>query len=344
MKEHIKHVLKLAFSIHGDTASYDEIHERIVSGGKVRGTNLCIMIFAIFIASIGLNMNSTAVIIGAMLISPLMGTIMAIGYGIATGDIDETEDSIIGLIFQVIVCLITSAIYFTISPITTASPELLARTTPTILDVLIAVFGGFAGIIGFTRKEKSNVIPGVAIATALMPPLCTAGYGIAIKSFKYFAGALYLFIINTYFICLATIIGLLIMKVPQKTERNDERKKKFRAVLIRNTAIIIIPSLIFAMKMVEKEKEDTTEPIGISGISLDVGKLSEQLSVIYPEVSDISAGYLKEWDSKEEKQHENMNIIVYLSKDISTEKKDKIKEFIDVETKFDKIQFIVRGE
>ncbi len=141
------------------------------------------MIFAIFIASIGLNMNSTAVIIGAMLISPLMGTIMAIGYGIATGYIDETEDSILGLLFQVITCLITSAIYFTITPtitpITTASPELLARTTPTIWDVLIAVFGGFAGIIGFTRIEKSNVIPGVAIATELMPPLCTAGYGIA---------------------------------------------------------------------------------------------------------------------------------------------------------------------
>ena len=132
------------------------------------------------------------------------------------------------------------------------------------------------------------------------------------------------------------------MKVPQKTERDDERKKKFRAVLIRNTAIIIIPSLIFAMKMVEKEKEDTTELIGISGISVDLGKLMNKSGVIYPEVSEVSAGYLKEWDSSEEKQHENLNVIVYLSKDISADKKNKIKEFIDVETKFDKIQFIVK--
>lgn len=344
MNNHIKHVLKTAFNIHGDTAPYDEIHERIISGGEVRGTNLCIMIFAIFIASIGLNMNSTAVIIGAMLISPLMGTIMAIGYGIATGDIEQTEDSAIGLLFQIMTCLITSAIYFTITPITTASPELLARTTPTIWDVLIAFFGGFAGVIGFTRKEKSNVIPGVAIATALMPPLCTAGYGLAIKSLKYFAGAMYLFVINTYFICLATIIGLLIMNVPQKRVMNAEQKKKFRTKIIRNTAIIIIPSLIFAMKMVEKEKEDMTESIGISGISLDVGKMTEQLKVIYPEVSEISAGYLKEWDSNKKKQSENMNIIVYLEKDISIDKKEKIKQWIDIETEFDKIQFVIKNE
>ena len=207
--EQVRQVLKKAFNIHGDSASYEEIEERILSGGEVRGTNLCILVLAIFIASIGLNMNSTAVIIGAMLISPLMGGIMAIGYGLATGDFIQARNSTVGLLVQVFVCLVISTLYFTFSPISTASAELLARTNPTIWDVLIASFGGFAGIIGTTRKEKSNVIPGVAIATALMPPLCTAGYGLATKNLSYFGGAMYLFLINTYFICFTTVIGLI---------------------------------------------------------------------------------------------------------------------------------------
>ena len=163
--EQIKKIVKQAFNIHGDKASYDEIHNRIVSGAEIKGTNLCILVLAIFIASIGLNMNSTAVIIGAMLISPLMGGIMAIGYGIATVDFKMVRNSAVGLTIQVIACLIISSLYFAISPIKTASSEILARTSPTIWDVLIACFGGLAGIIGTTREEKSNVIPGVAIAT-----------------------------------------------------------------------------------------------------------------------------------------------------------------------------------
>lgn len=175
---------------------------------------MCILMLAILIASIGLNMNSTAVIIGAMLISPLMGGITAIGYGIATNDLTLSKGAAIRLGIQVVICLITSTIYFTISPITTASSELLARTTPTAWDVLIALFGGLAGIIGQTRKEKSNVIPGVAIATALMPPLCTAGYGLARHRLDYFGGALYLFFINSFFICLAAIVVLKLLRLP----------------------------------------------------------------------------------------------------------------------------------
>ena len=162
--------LRNMFSLRWDMADPDEIHNTIISGAKLQGTNMCILMLAILIASIGLNMNSTAVIIGAMLISPLMGGITAIGYGIATNDLTLSKGAAIRLGIQVVICLITSTIYFTISPITTASSELLARTTPTAWDVLIALFGGLAGIIGQTRKEKSNVIPGVAIATAPMPP------------------------------------------------------------------------------------------------------------------------------------------------------------------------------
>ena len=198
----VKELLVDTFNLKTDCASMEEISERIHSGGTIKVTNICILVLAMFIASIGLNMNSPAVIIGAMLISPLMGGIMSIAYGIATLDMNYAKNSFFGLFFEMVFCVLVSTIYFTISPITTASSELLARTSPTIWDVLIACFGGLAGIIGTTREEKTNVIPGVAIATALMPPLCTAGFGIARGSLDYFLGALYLFFINSFFICL----------------------------------------------------------------------------------------------------------------------------------------------
>ena len=159
------------------------------------------------VASIGLNVNSTAVIIGAMLISPLMGPIMGIGLALGTNDFQLVERSLKNFGFMVSVAIMTSTLYFCISPLSNAQSELLARTTPTTWDVLIALFGGLAGIVAQSRKDRtSTVIPGVAIATALMPPLCTAGFGIATGQFSYFIGAIYLFFINTVFIALATFI------------------------------------------------------------------------------------------------------------------------------------------
>lgn len=204
------------FSLMWDKAENEDIHQAITSGANIKGTNMCILILAILIASVGLNMNSTAVIIGAMLISPLMGGIMAVGYGIATNNLSLARRAAIGLAFQIFICIVSSTIYFAITPISTACSELLARTNPTIWDVIIAVCGGTAGMIGVTRKEKTNVIPGVAIATALMPPLCTAGYGIATMQLKYFLGAMYLFFINTFFICLSTLIVAKILHLPSK--------------------------------------------------------------------------------------------------------------------------------
>ena len=182
--------LKDFFDLHGDIASIREITDRINAGVRFRGTNLCVLILAIFIASIGLNMDSTAVVIGAMLISPLMGSILGIGYGLARYDSTYIRSSAGSLLAQVLISVATSALYFSLTPIDTPSSELLARTSPTIWDVLIAVFGGLAGIIGITRKEGGNVIPGVAIATALMPPLCTAGYGIATGVTAYFSSSI----------------------------------------------------------------------------------------------------------------------------------------------------------
>ena len=247
----LRKILNDTFNLNTDCASQEEIAERIRSGGQLRGTNMCIMILAMFIASIGLNMNSTAVIIGAMLISPLMGGIMNIAYGIAVYNMAHVRHAFMKLGFQVVFCVLVSTVYFMLSPITAPSNELLARTSPTIWDVLIAVFGGLAGIIGITREEKvSNVIPGVAIATALMPPLCTAGYGIARHSWKFFGGAMYLFFINCFFIGMAAVVVLKIMHVTSKREISDKvlRKQKFYVSLV--IIITILPSFFLAWQMI----------------------------------------------------------------------------------------------
>lgn len=246
----LKTVAANIFDLEKDRAPLEEIAERIHSGGTLKGTNMCILILAIFIASIGLNMNSTAVIIGAMLISPLMGVIMSLGYGMATYDSSYVRESFLKLVFQVSLSVLTSAVYFTLSPIDTASTELLARTEPTIWDVLIAIFGGLAGIIGSTRIEKSNVIPGVAIATALMPPLCTAGYGLATYSPKFFFGALYLFFINSFFICLTTFIVLKFIKIPAKTYVSEQVFRRQRWLLSLLGVIIILPSMYMAYQSI----------------------------------------------------------------------------------------------
>lgn len=250
-----KQVLTDFFDLNKDIASMPEISERIIAGGVLKGTNMCILILAIFIASIGLNMNSTAVIIGAMLISPLMGVIMSLGYGMASYDSGYVKESFLKLMFQVILSVAASAVYFSLSPIDTASSELLARTEPTIWDVLIAVFGGFAGIIGNTRAEKSNVIPGVAIATALMPPLCTAGYGLANGEWKFFFGALYLFFINSFFICLTAFVFFKIIRIPAKSYVSDKIFKQQRLYLTVLGIIIILPSLYMAYQSVRNNLE-----------------------------------------------------------------------------------------
>ena len=245
-KYSFKRLFHAAFNLSADQASYEEIREGIESGVELRGTNMCILILAIFIASVGLNMNSTAVIIGAMLISPLMGAIMGIGFSIAIYDMDLLKRSATVLLFEVIVALATSTMYFSLTPITTASSELLARTSPTVWDVLIAVCGGLAGMIGNTRKEKSNIIPGVAIATALMPPLCTAGYGLAVGNLRYFAGAMYLFLINGIFIAISTMLITIFLRLPSKNEANQGTRKQ----LVKRVALIaivtIVPSVYFA--------------------------------------------------------------------------------------------------
>lgn len=240
------------FSLNDDRASDHDIIESVSRNVEFKGSNLWSLIFAIFIASIGLNVNSTAVIIGAMLISPLMGPIMGVGLGMGINDIELIRKALKNLLIAVIISVAVSAVYFIISPLHEARPELLARTTPSIWDVLIALFGGLAGIVGSTRREKGNVIPGVAIATALMPPLCTAGFGIAIGNWYYFLGAFYLFFINSVFICISSYLVVRYMQLPKKAFEDKNREKKVGRYILYVILITALPSIYLAYKIVDK--------------------------------------------------------------------------------------------
>lgn len=228
--------------------------ERITKDSVFRGTNLWVLVFAVFIASLGLNINSTAVIIGAMLISPLMGPIMGIGLGIGINDLPLAKEAVKNFSFAVIVGLTTSFIYFAITPLNDAYSELLSRTSPTIYDVLIALFGGFAGIVATSSKQKGNVIPGVAIATALMPPLCTAGYGLATWQISFFFGAIYLFTINTVFIALATLITAKFLKYPIRHLKDSKADKRSLRIIYTVTLLTIIPSIYFGFEMIQQNR------------------------------------------------------------------------------------------
>ena len=227
----------------------------MIGGAKIKGPALVTLILSIFIASIGLNMNSTAVVIGAMLISPLMGPILAIGFGFATLNFTVAKSGILRLSVQITIAVLASALYFYISPVQTATSELLARTEPNIFDVFIAIFGGLAGIIGQTRKTLDNVIPGVAIATALMPPLCTAGYGLASGNWSYFFGASYLFFINAFFIFFAAFIVLKgVYRLPFH-EQAEERIRRNQLIFLVIGLIMAIPSIYAGYDMTIKYSE-----------------------------------------------------------------------------------------
>jgi uncharacterized hydrophobic protein (TIGR00271 family) len=242
------------FNLSHELEKQETIHTEIQKGVIFKGTNLWILVFAILVASIGLNMNSTAVIIGAMLISPLMGPITGMGYSIAIYDGTLFSKSLKNFSFAVITSLLTSTLYFTLSPIATAHSELLARTSPTIYDVLIALFGGVAGIVALSSKQKGNVLPGVAIATALMPPLCTAGYGLATAQFHFFFGAFYLFLINTIFIALAATWISKLFKFPISNVVEPKKKTKINRWLTFIISLILIPSIYFGYQLVKEER------------------------------------------------------------------------------------------
>ena len=241
-----------------------EFREKLYDDLHVRLRDTMILICSIFIASIGLNMNSTAVVIGAMLISPLMPPIVGLGFGLAIFDTRLIKQSLKVLFTQVLVSLLVSTLYFWISPLSYASSELIARTSPTIWDVLIAIAGGIAGFIGSRKKEANNIVPGVAIATALMPPICTAGYGLANGNVRFLFGALYLFLINCVFIMLINIVGTRIFMKKSSLSSFKELNIKMRIGLISLIVLLVLPASYSAVTLTidQSRKEGIKQFVG----------------------------------------------------------------------------------
>lgn len=247
----LREFMKGRFSLDEDKAQRDEVVAAISKGVEFRGVNLWVLIFATMIASLGLNVNSAAVIIGAMLISPIMGPIMGVGLALGINDFELLKKSLRNLALMFIVAIITSTVYFFISPLSSNSSELLARTVPTTYDVLIALFGGLAGIVAQTRQDRtSTVIPGVAIATALIPPLCTAGFGLATGQFRFFIGAFYLFFINSVFIALATYAMVRFLQYEKKVFIDKTRERTVKRLMMVITLVTFIPSVVIGFHMV----------------------------------------------------------------------------------------------
>jgi len=244
-------------NLHSGEERKDKVLENVTSNISFRGSNLWILACAIMIASVGLNVNSTAVIIGAMLISPLMGPIVGAGFALGTYNFPLLKKSFKNLLIATVVSLLVSAFYFYISPFKDVQSELLARTAPNIYDVLIAFFGGLVGVIAITRVEKGNPIPGVAIATALMPPLCTAGFGLATFNFSYFFGAFYLYTINCFFICIATFLVVKYLKYPSAIV-DEKYEKRIRYSIYLLIIVMIVPSSYLAYNLFNEKKFSKT--------------------------------------------------------------------------------------
>lgn len=275
-----------------DNVNYDQSTEDIKSGITFKGFNIWILICSILICSLGLNMDSTAVVIGAMLISPLMGPIVGLGLGIGIFDRKLIFKALKNLGVATFISILTAYLFFKITP-TEETHELLARTKPTLLDLFVAFFGGIAGILASSRSLSTNVIPGVAIATALMPPLCTAGYGLAIKNWDYFFGGFYLFTMNCIMISLAALIVVLYLRYPKYSFVNETQKKNVRAGITIIVLLVSIPSIFFYYNLLQE--------------NLHKGRID---SYIEKEIIDIPGIYLNSYSMKEKDNQTFLNVNV----------------------------------
>lgn len=276
-------ILYNLFGLQKGEEDKEKVREDVVKNISFRGAQLWILACAILIASIGLNVNSTAVIIGAMLISPLMGPIVGSGFALATYDFDLLKRSTKNLLIATLVGFLVSTIYFYVSPFKEVQSEILSRTSPNIYDVMIAFFGGIVGAVSITRVEKGNPIPGVAIATALMPPLCTAGFGLATFNMKFVVGALYLYSINCFFIGIATFLVIKYLKYQPIKTKNLAFDKKVRFIISFLMLLMIIPSFYLAYSLLEEKRYSQNVEKYLQNQFLDKG-----YTIIYKKIDNSS--------------------------------------------------------
>lgn len=330
----VKQFIRGLFNIHEDT-DRDATIEAVKKDISFKGHTAWILIFSIFVASIGLNVSSAAVVIGAMLISPLMGPIVGIGLAVAINDVETLRRSLINLGVMVFLSVLTAFLYFTVSPLTEETPELLARTYPTILDVLVAIFGGLALIVAKTKSGTiASVIFGVAIATALMPPLCTVGYGLAIGNLDYAGGALYLFSINAVFIALSTFIVSKILRFPMVRYANSKRRRFIAQMASLIAIVVIVPSVYLFYKLLQEQVFENNANEFVRNIikydGAEVVKSSQDYEgkkiEVYLIGRPVPQPTINQWLStlKETKELENVNLRIYQGSDQTGELAEKL--------------------
>ena len=340
------------FSMQKGRARYKTIRKRITAGAEIDGIHVCVLIVAMLIASIGLNVDSTEAIIGAMLICPLMGSVLAIAYGVATADQKLLRGSVAGLVMQMCICLATSTLYFAISPINNTTSSLLSNATPTIWDILIALVGGFAGGIGNSRREEpSTLIAGVAVATALMPPLCAAGFGIATHDLTDFVGAMYEFLLNVAFIAFGAEVVFVWLRVPVFADLNGDgiiteeersiawaRSHRLRKRLIIGTLAFALPCFFVTANVVKKVMG--TNAVFETVDTYDVEMTTLALEAVYPEVEHYDVGVQTSYDVEAQDLEEKVVATVITSDELPEDEQESIERLVHVNApQVDEVEF-----
>jgi len=352
------HTLKELINVRHGRASYEGIHKRILAGTRIDGIHVCQLIAAMIIASIGLNVDSTEAVVGAMLICPLMGSVIAIAYAVATVDLRFLRNAMTGLILQFIVCLATSTIYFVLSPLAVETSELISNSSPTIWDVLIAFVGGFAGALGLSRQqEPATLLSGVAVATSLMPPLCATGYGLAAKDLALAVAALYEFMINVVFIAFGAELVMVWLRVPLLRDLNGDgvvtpdeeaqaaaRSHMLRQRLVIGSLIFAIPCIYFSAQMVRASVEENGTLLEVHD-KYDTELTTRELEVTHPEVVDYRVGEADSYDLDAEALERSVVATVETDRELDEEEKAEIKSLIELHVdNIDEVTFEVEGE
>lgn len=337
------------FNIREGRAPYHVIRKRFVNGARLNGNHICILIVAMVIACIGLDTNSDIAIVGAMLICPLMGSVLAIAYSAATLDRALARGAVAGLIIQMVFCLITSTLYFNLSPVAGMTQAMADNSSPTVWDLILALVGGFAGGLGNSRdQEPATLISGVAVATALMPPLCAAGYGIAAMNLGLALTALYEFGINVVFIALSAMVVLLLLGTPLKRDLNDDgvvtaqedadarsRAHKIRWRILIGTAIFAIPCVILTSNMVRAADDPTPDSYGAA-------ETARELAVVCPGFKEYTVGLQASPASDGSSMDEELVARVVTDEELDNEGRTVAEELIRLDVKdLDRVEFMV---
>ena len=337
------------FNIREGRAPYHVIRKRFVNSARLNGNHICILIIAMIIACIGLDTNSEIAIVGAMLICPIMGSVLAIAYGVATFDRALTRDAVAGLVIQMVFCLITSTLYFHLSPVASMTPSLAGNSTATVWDLILALAGGFAGGLGNSRdQEPATLISGVAVATALMPPLCAAGYGIAAANLGVALSALYEFGVNVVFISLSAMVVLVLLRVPLKRDLNEDgvvtaeedadvraKSHKIRWRILLGTTIFAIPSLFITSNLVKAADDPTPDSYGAA-------ETAEELAVVCPGFERYTVGLQAEatGGSATDKVEEELVARVVTSEELDAAQRTMAEELIRLDVEgLDRVEF-----